>query len=159
MIIAGYHPGDLVQIHAVLVLQNGAGLYTSRDRITAIDAHLFAFQVFGALNSHFRIVDNGAMMESPDEENRQRREPFSISARADVGRERHLADVELFSSHHAAKGIDERFDLFEVEFERLRSNGPVLQGLIISLRSKYRFQFEFGDGGIPPIHSTASRIR
>jgi hypothetical protein len=91
-------------------------------------------------------VDNGAMMESPDEENRQRREPFFISARADVGRERHLADVELFSSHHAAKGIDERFDLFEIEFERLRSNGPVLQGMIISLRSKYRFQFKFGDG-------------
>jgi len=54
---------------------------------------------------------------------------------AHVSGDRHLADVELVAPHHAAKRVDQRIDLYEVEREGLRLHRTVLEGPVVALRA------------------------
>ena len=82
-----------------------------------------------------RVDQNGAVMERAHQEHRHRGHAFAVRLGADVGGDRHLADVELEPAHHAAERGDERLDLDEVEREGPRLDAAVLERLVVALRA------------------------
>jgi len=70
-----------------------------------------------AMDSEFYRV--GAVMEGTHQKHRRRRHALAVCLGADIGRDRHLADVEFEPAHHAAERIDQRIDLDEVELEAM----------------------------------------
>ncbi len=75
------------------------------------------------------------MMERAHEEDRQGRESHTVFARAKVRRQRHLTDIELELTHHAAERVHEHRHLDEVQLEAVRNNGTVLERRIVALRA------------------------
>src|SRR5690606_26414588 len=67
-------------------------------------------------------------------------EALAVGLGAQVGGERHLADVELLRANHAPEGLHQHRYLDEVELEALGRDPAVLQGLIVALRSSHRLQ-------------------
>ena len=151
MLVAGQHPGDLVEIDAVLVLQDAARPDAGGDRVAAVDADPPAFQVLGRLDAGLRVDQDGAVMEGAHQEDRQRREPLPMRPGADVGGDRHLADVELEPAHHAPEGVDERIHLHEIEFEAARPHGAVLEGLVVALRAGHGSELGSGHRRFAPV--------
>ncbi len=70
--------------------------------------------------------------------------PCSLGA--DIGRDRHLADVELVAAHHAAERGDDRIDLHEVELEGLGLHRAVLERLVVALGAGDGLQLGSGHG-------------
>ena len=77
-------------------------------------------------------------MKRPHQKDRQRREAFAVFLRAQVGRDRHLADIEFMPADHAAERVDEDGDVDEIELEGLRRNRAVLERLIVALGASDR---------------------
>jgi hypothetical protein len=75
---------------------------------------------------------------------------------ADVGGDRHLADVELIASHHATERGDERIDLDEIEREGARLDGAILERAVIALGAGGGFELELGHGRIVRRYSLVS---
>ena len=84
------------------------------------------------------------MVERPHQEDRHRRHGLAVGLGADVGGDRHLADVELVAAHHAAERGDERIDLLERELEGLGLDGAVLQRPVVALRAGDGPELGFG---------------
>jgi hypothetical protein len=59
MLVTRQHPGDLVEIDAVLVLENAARPDAGGDGVAAIDADLLAFEILGAANAELCVDDDG----------------------------------------------------------------------------------------------------
>ena len=100
-------------------------------------------------------------MERAHDEHRDRGHRLAVRLGADVGGDRHLADVELVAPHHAAERGDDRIDLLEVEHEGLRLDGAVLQRPVVALRAGDGFQLEPRAIGrfLCPCHFSSSRTR
>ena len=84
------------------------------------------------------------MVERAHQEDRHRGHRLAVRLGADVGGDRHLADVELVAAHHAAERGNERIDLFEREFEGLGLDRAVLQRLVVALRAGDGLELGFG---------------
>ena len=89
------------------------------------------------------------MVEGAHEEHRHRGHRLAVRLGADVGGDRHLADVELAAAHHAAERGDERIDLLELELEGLRLHRAVLERAVVALRAGDGLQLEVGPWGCP----------
>ena len=53
------------------------------------------------------LYTNCAVVERAHGEHRDSRERLSVRARTDVGRDRHLGNVELQPTHHSAKRLND----------------------------------------------------
>ena len=84
------------------------------------------------------------MVERPHQKHRHRGHGFAVGLGADVGGDRHLADVEVVAAHHAAERGDERIDLLEIEGEGARLDGAVLERLVVALAAGDGFKLKFG---------------
>jgi hypothetical protein len=144
VLVAGEHPGDLAEVDAVLLLQDAARPDAGRDGVAAVDADLSALEILGCADAGLGVHQHGAVVECPHQEDRHRGHGFAVRLGADVGGDRHLADVELVAAHHAAEGGDERIDLFECESEGPGLDGTVLERTVIALRAGDGFQLEIG---------------
>src|SRR4029077_12077384 len=71
---------------------------------------------------------------------------LAVRPGADVGGDRHLADVELVPPHHAAERGDERVDLLEIESEGPRLDAAVLERPVVALGAGDGFELELGHG-------------
>jgi len=143
MLVAGQHPGDPAEIDSVLVLQDAARPDARRHRIAAIDADLFAFEVLRAPDAGFGVVEDGAMMEGPHDEDRQRGEAPAVGAGGEIGRRRHLRHVEFEAPHHPAEGLDDGRHLFDVESDTRHPDRAILQclGMAESLKDGLQRKF------------------
>ena len=146
MLVSREHPGNLAQIHAVLVLENAPGPDPGSHSVAAVDAHLPAFQVLGPYDAGLGIVHDGTMVKGAHQEDRECRELLPMGASGDVGRQRHFGNIELERAHHAAERVDERVDLLEVEFECPRLYDAALERLVVALRTSDGFKLELGHG-------------
>ena len=90
------------------------------------------------------VDQDGAVVERAHQEHRHRGHRLAVRLGADVGGDRHLADVELVAAHHAAERGDQRIDLLELEFEGLRLDGAVLERLVVALGAGDGFQLGSG---------------
>jgi hypothetical protein len=133
VLIAGEHPGDLAQIDAVFLLQDAARPHAGGDRVAAVDADLPAFEVFRRADAGVAVHQDGAMMKGAHQKHRYRRHSLAVRPGTDVGRDRHLADVELEAAHHAPECGDERIDLYELEGKGRRLDAAVLERLVVAL--------------------------
>jgi hypothetical protein len=77
-------------------------------------------------------------MEPAHQEDRQCRERLAMRLGAEVGRQRHLADVEFEPPDHPAEGVNENRDLLEGEAESLGGDGAILEGAVVPLGSGHR---------------------
>ncbi len=159
VLVARQHPGDLAEIDAVFVLQDAARPDAGGDRIAAVDADPLAFEVLRTGDAGLGVDQNRAVMERPHDEHRDRRHRLAVRFGADVGRDRHLADVELVAPHHAAERRDDRIDLFECEHARLRLDGAVLQRLVVALRTGDGLELEVGHWTFLSQYFSSSRTR
>jgi len=132
----------------VLVLQHAARPHPGRDRVAATDADALAFEVLRLGDASLGVHQRGAVVESPHQKYRDRRHRLAMRTRADVGRDRHLGDVELVAAHHAAERGNDRIDLQELGLERLGLDGAVLEGLVVALRAGDESQLGSGHGGV-----------
>src|SRR6516164_8039080 len=133
VLVAREHPGDLAQIDAVLRLQDAARPYAGRNGVAAVDADFAPFEVLGRADAGIGADGNGAVMERAHQKDRHRGHALAMRLRADVGRDGHLADVELEPADHAAECSDQRIDLDELEGEGFRLDAAVLQRLVVAL--------------------------
>ena len=78
------------------------------------------------MDADLGVVHDGAVVEGAYQKNRQRCEALSVGARAEIGCQRHFANIELQSAHHAAKRVDEDGHLFEVKRKAVRLDYAVL---------------------------------
>src|SRR6476646_217574 len=144
MLITGQHPGDLAEIDAMLLLQDAARPHASRDRVAAVDTDLSALELLERADAGLGVHQHGAVVERAHQEDRHGGHGFAVGLGTDVGRDRHLADVELIAAHHAAERSNERIDLFERKFEGLGLDRAVLQRPVVALRAGDGFQLEIG---------------
>jgi hypothetical protein len=63
---------------------------------------------------------------------------------ADIGGNRHLADIEFEAAHHAAERLDDHRDVFEFEIDALWLDRAVFQGTRMSQGLNGGFQLAFG---------------
>ena len=61
------------------------------------------------------------------------RDRFAVFLRADVGGDRHLADVKFGAAHHTPERRDQRIDLLERKRECPRRDGAILERLVVAL--------------------------
>ena len=117
VLVVGRHPGDLVQVDAVLALQDAARPQPGGDGVAAVDPDLAALQVLRRPDAGIDVMEDRPVMKIPRHEQRDRGERQAGRAGADIGRERHLADVEFEPAAHAAHHRDDLLDLdkFQVE--------------------------------------------
>src|SRR5438093_8963595 len=125
------------------MLQDAADPDACRDRIPAMNAHLFAFEIFGITNAGFRVVHDGAVMKNARRKDRYRRKPLSIRLRADVSRHRQFADVKLQPTYHPAECLNQDRNIDVIDLEGFWFDGLIPQGLRVSIRTKDGFQLEF----------------
>jgi hypothetical protein len=135
VLIAGKHPCDLSEIDPMLLLQDAARPHARGDGVAAIDPDPLAFEVLRRANGGARVDENGPMMKRAHQEHRHRSHGFAVRPGADVGRDRHLADVELVPAHHAAERINKDRHFDEVEREGPRLDAAVLERLVVALRA------------------------
>src|SRR5262249_47505406 len=87
---------------------------------------------------------DGAVVERAHQKDRHRGHRFAVSLGADIGGDRHLADVEFVAPHHAAERGDEGIDLLEIEREGARLDRAVLERPVVALAASDGFELEFG---------------
>ena len=78
---------------------------------------------------------NRAVMKRTHEKYRQRGKSLAIGSRADVGGERHLANIEPQPANHSAEGIGENRDFLELELAHRRRDRALLERTIVALRA------------------------
>ena len=117
------------------VLNNAftGGQYAGGDGVATVDADAPALEVLGVADPGLGVDQDRAVVEGAHQEDRQRGEALAVRSRADVGRQRHLADVEFHPAHHAAEGVDQHRDFLEREVEAHGPDGAVLQGAVAPL--------------------------
>src|SRR5262249_48272898 len=93
------------------------------------------------------------------QKDRHRGHGFAMGFGADVGSDRHLADVEFVAPHHAAERGDEGIDLFELEREGARLDRAVLERPVVALAAGDGFELEFGHGSPAGRYSVVSSPR
>jgi CubicO group peptidase (beta-lactamase class C family) len=143
VLVPGQHPGDPVQVHAVLVRQDAARPDAGGHRVAAVHAGLPAFEVLRrGRRRGLGAAHDRAVVERADGEDRQRGERLAVRPRAQVGGERHLADVELQPPDHPAERRDQARHLLELEREPPRGDGPVLQGAGHCVRAGHRLEHD-----------------
>ena len=91
-------------------------------------------------------VSDRAVMERAHQKHRQRREPLAVGAGTHIGRDRHLAYVELKPAHHAAERIDQHRHLDKIEGETFGLYGAVPEGLVVALGAGDRGELWLGHG-------------
>ena len=136
------------KVDAVFVLQHAARPHAGRDRVAAVDADALAFEVLRLADAGLGVHQDGAVMEGAHQEHRDRGHRLAVRPGADIGRDRHLADVEFVAAHHAAERGDERIDLLELGLESLGLDGAVLERLVVALRAGDGNQLGSGHGGV-----------
>ena len=77
MLISGEDPGDPAKFDVVLVGQDTPRPDARGDRVAAVHANPRSFEVFRGTQAGQRVMDDGAMMEGPDQEDRQRRDALA----------------------------------------------------------------------------------
>src|SRR5262249_3677238 len=102
------------------------------------------------------VHQDGAVVERAHQKDRHRGHRFAVGLGADVGGDRHLADVEVVAAHHAAERGDEGIDLLEIEGEGARFDGAVLERLVVALAAGDGFELEFGHDRIASLYSRVS---
>ncbi len=147
VLVAGQHPGDLAEIDPVLLLQDAARPDAGGDGVAAVDADLFALEILGRGDAGLAVHQDGAVVEGAHQEHGHRGHALAMRPGADIGRDRHLADVELEPAHHPSEGGDQRIDLLEREGKRLRFDAAVLERPVVTLRAGDGFQLGPGHGG------------
>jgi hypothetical protein len=133
VLVAGEHPGDRVEVDAVLLGQDGARPDARGHRVAPVHADLAALEVLRAPDVRADPVADGAVVEAAHQERRDRGELHPVRLRDEVGGEGHLADVELEGADHAPEALDEDRDLLEVEAEPGGGDGPVLERCVVAL--------------------------
>src|SRR5262249_37074790 len=101
MLVARQHPGDFVEVDTMLLREHGAGPHPGRDRVATVDPDLSAFQVLGGADAGLDVVGDRTVMKGAYQKYRHGGERLTMSTCADIGRDRHLADVELVLPDHA----------------------------------------------------------
>ena len=136
MLVVGRNPRDLVQVHAVLGLQDAARPKPGRDRVAAVDPDLAALQVLWLPDSGLLVVEDRPVVEVAGHEHRDGGERLVVGAGADIGRERHLADVVFQPPAHSPHGRHDLVDRNVVECRPARGHSAVLEGLGQSVVAK-----------------------
>src|SRR5205085_1535488 len=130
------HPCNAGKVNAILFLQDAARPHAGGDRVSAIDTDAPAFEIFGRADAGIFVDENRAVMECAYQEYGNCGHPLSVRARADIGGNRHLADIEFQPPNHAAEGIDQWIHLDKLQLEVFWSDGSILEGLIVALRAR-----------------------
>src|SRR5262249_23264688 len=123
-------PAHLAKVDAVVVLEDAAHPHRSR---LAVGANTDAFAgELGRREWARRVAQDGAVLKPPHHGRRQEDERLAVGLGLHIGRNRHLADVELELTHHrleepvrrpdVGKGERDarRFDLSALERQRVR---------------------------------------
>ena len=85
-------------------------------------------------------------MKIAHQKDRQRGEFDAMGLGADVGGQRHLADIVSHFPHHPAKRMDQDGDLLEFEIEIRQGYPAFLQRPIVALGPRDCFQFGLAHG-------------
>ncbi len=125
-----HHPGDLVEVDAVLRCENSPRPDTGGDGVGA-DAHLLALEILRRLHARIHVIDDGRVVELAHDEDRQRGERFVIGFGGQIRRNGHLAHVEFERAAHAAESADDRRDLDMLELDAGHRHGAVLQAFSV----------------------------
>ena len=144
VLVARQHPRDLLQVDAVLVGQDATRPHAGGDGVAAIDADLHSFEILRRLDAGLGVAQDRAVMELPHQRHRDRRHRLAVLPRADVGRDRHLADVELGGPHLPTERGDQRVDLDELRLERCRLDDALLERAVVALGAGDRLELWSG---------------
>ena len=125
-----HHPGDLVEVYAVLRRENPPRPDTGGDGVRA-HAHLLALEIPRRLHAGLYVIDDRGMRELAQDEDRQRGERFIMGLGSQVRRNGHLAHVEVERAAHAAESADDRRDLDVVELDAGHRHGAILQAFCV----------------------------
>ena len=158
MLVAGQHPGDLVEIDAVFVLQNAAHPDAGRHCEAAADADLLALEVLRRADAGLGVDQDGAVMEGAHQRHWNSRHRLAELFGANVGGDRHLADVELVGAHHAAESCNQRIDLDEIQLAGLRFDLTGLERPVVALAPGNGFQLRSGHSVLLPSKAEGRRI-
>ena len=118
------------------MLKYAARPETRGHGIPPVHPHPSALEILRAPDAGLRVVQDGAVVERAHREDGYRGERLAVRAGAQVRRDRHLRDVELEAAHHAAERLDDLRHLFELEIERARRDGAVLQRFRVAARDE-----------------------
>ena len=136
VLVAGEHPGDRVEVDAVLVGEDRPRPHAGRHRVAAVDADLRALEVLGRPDAVPGVDGDRVVVEAAHQERRDGGERHAVRLGGQVRRQRHLADVELQGAHHAAEALDEDRDLLELEGRAVRGDGAVLERAVVALGAR-----------------------
>src|SRR5665213_3437927 len=129
MLVVGRDEGDLVQVDAVFALQHAARPQPGGDGVAAVDADLAALQVLRPAEAGADVLEDRPVVEIPRHEHRNGGERQTGGAGADIGGERHLADIEFQPSAHPPHHRHDLVDLDEFQIEPSKIGTCLLHGL------------------------------
>ncbi len=143
----GSGPRDRVQIDSVFSLKNSPCPETGRHGVAAVDTDGTAFQILRRLNSRVHIADNGSVVETPLEEDRNCGDGFAVRLRTEISAERHFTNVKFEIPHHAPHRGSDRIDLNVLQLQAV--------GLHTSVDNRLR-ESGASDGDFKGTHSIDS---
>jgi len=110
VLLVVHHPGDRVEVDAVLRGQDAADPDAGGDRVGA-HADLLSLEVPRRRHTRLHVVDDGGVVKLAQDEHGQRGEGLAVRLRRQVCGHGHLAHVELEPAAHPTEGPDDRADL------------------------------------------------
>ena len=133
MFVARRAPGDGRQIDVEFLLHDGPRPDPRRHGISPVHADAFAGEIGGRFQAGRQMMGDGAVVEVAHQENRQRRELHPVRLRADIGGQRHFADVVGHFPHHPAERMHQHRHFLEIQLEIGQRNIAFLQRAVIAL--------------------------
>src|SRR5207244_9679175 len=119
-------------MHPVGALQNAAHPHPWRQGI-APHPDPASVQVQWRLYTRLDVVDHGAMFKAAQEKHWQRGDGLVVYARAEVGGEGHLRDIEGQGTHHLTKGTGNRRHVSMFEHHAFGLDSTVLECLSMAV--------------------------
>ena len=116
-----------MKIHTVFALENPTRPSARGDGVAAIHADHSALQIFRFLYPGVYVVEAGPMVKVPGDENRDRGDRPAVRFGAEIGGERHLANVELEIADHAPHACDRGIDRNMLQLQTTACDAAVLQ--------------------------------
>ena len=129
VLVVGRHERDLVQVDTVFGLQDAARPQPGGHRIAAVDPDHAALEVLRRLDAGPGVDRDRPVMEIPGHEHRHRGERQACGPGAQIGGERHFADVVLEAAAHPPHGGNNLLDLDVVRLESPGGGGSFLERL------------------------------